>query len=348
MKILHLLASNGYSGAEHVVIDIIKNLQDRHSFVYVSPDGPIAQVLAERKITFVAIKSFGYIEIYDVIRRYKPDIIHAHDYRASCIAALMPFSGKIISHIHNNSLWAKRLDLRTILYWLALKRFSKVVVVSQPVINEFFFSSVLKTKAYVISNVINANEILHLARDGISDIISSDILFVGRLSQAKNPVGFIEIIDKIRSFLPNVRVLMVGSGELEEECMILIRKKKLDNNIKLMGFQKNPYIFMKNTKVLLVPSLWEGFGLVALEAMILGTPVISTPVGGLKRIIGGFNQEWACSNIQDFVMQILKILNSDYNSIMQKSLQRYAEKINDFDGFVKQCNELYCGEFHNE
>lgn len=349
MRILHLLASNTYSGAEHVVIDIIQSLKDQHEFVYVSPNGSIEQVLLDKKISFIGMEKFTYSEVYSAIRKYKPDIIHAHDYRASCISAFIPFKGDIISHIHNNNLWAKNLNLKTILYFLSLKRFSKVVVVSQPVIDEFIFSSSLEHKSCIISNVINSNEIFQLSKQDCDiDFLQSDILFVGRLTEQKNPIRFIKIIDQLKKYKPNVKAIMVGNGELKNECQDLIKKMNLENNIILLGFQSNPYIYMKNTKVLLIPSQWEGFGLVALEAMLLGIPVISTSVGGLKKIVGNFNHEWLCYSEQGFVEQILKIINSKSNTALKQSLIQYSEMINDFNSFVKKFDNLYNGENYNE
>lgn len=55
--------------------------------------------------------------------------------------------------------------------------------------------------------------------------------------------------------------------------------------IRLYGFQKNPYIYLKQAKVMCMPSKWEGFGLAAVEALALGKPVIAAPVGGLNDII---------------------------------------------------------------
>ena len=87
MRILHLLASNKFSGAEHIAVDIIRALQEKYELVYVSPTGEIKEFLGQEKIRYIPLNELSYLEVYRVIKDYKPDIIHAHDYRASCIAA---------------------------------------------------------------------------------------------------------------------------------------------------------------------------------------------------------------------------------------------------------------------
>ena len=78
---------------------------------------------------------------------------------------------------------------------------------------------------------------------------------------------------------------MVGTGSLEKECQKLIEEYQLETNVQMVGFQKNPYVYMLQSKISIIPSKWEGFGLVALEAMAFGCPVVAANVGGLKEIV---------------------------------------------------------------
>ena len=114
------------------------------------------------------------------------------------------------------------------------------------------------------------------------DELASDLLYVGRFNPAKNPLVAIKIFEA----LPNRDKLvfrMVGNGELLYECKEYAASHGL--TISFEGFQDNVYKYMKNTKVLLMPSIYEGFGLVALESMTLGVPVVCSGVGGLPGIV---------------------------------------------------------------
>ena len=90
MKILHILASNSFSGAENVVCQIVGMFSDDPSIemIYCSPDGPIRGELDERGVRFAPISALNLKELRRVIREQRPDLIHAHDMRATFVAAL--------------------------------------------------------------------------------------------------------------------------------------------------------------------------------------------------------------------------------------------------------------------
>jgi len=342
MKILHLLASNKFSGAEHIAVDIIRALQEKHKLVYVSPTGEIEEFLKKEKISYISLNKLSYLEVYGVIKNYKPDIIHAHDYRASCIAVFLPFRGKIISHIHNNNSWAKSLNLFTLLYYLALRRIDRVITVSASVIDEFIFCKAMKKKAIIIKNAINIEYISkNYLKDKQDKQYYSDILFVGRLAEQKDPLRFIEIVKEIKEIKNDICVRIIGTGILMDEVQEAILKFNLQRNIEILGFKSNPYIYMKNTKLLMMTSRWEGFGLVAIEAMLLGTPVLGTGVGGLKNIIENYCSEWVCQSDEEFVNRSIEILNNESKFLDKNKIREYAEEMNSFNDFISKFDLLY-------
>ena len=342
MKILHLLASNKFSGAEHIAVDIIRALQEKYELVYVSPTGEIKEFLGQEKIRYIPLNELSYLEVYRVIKDYKPDIIHAHDYRASCIAAFLPFRGKIISHIHNNNNWAKKLNLFTFLYYLALQRIDRVITVSDSVINEFIFCKAMKKKATIIKNAINIEYISkNYLKEKQDKKYFSDILFVGRLAEEKDPLRFIEIVKAIKEIKKDICIRIIGTGILIDEVRDAILKFDLQRNIEILGFKSNPYIYMKNTKLLMMTSKWEGFGLVAIEAMLLGTPVLGTGVGGLKNIIENYCSDWVCQSNEAFVNKSIEILDNKSDFIDEEKIKKYAEELNAFGEFVGKFDSLY-------
>lgn len=283
MKILFLLKSHKYSGAESVILTIMKLLPAKYKTYYASPDGPIRNAVEDRGQNFIALDKPDLKSVKKVIYDVKPDIIHASDFSMSVLAAMASSKIPIVSHLHANPTWIKeKFDLRSIAYKLALRRINKVICVSPSIINEFG-SKYLKQKAIIIPNIVDINKIRKLANDDSG--IDSDICFVGRLTSAKNPLLFCEIIKEIRRRDHSVRAVMVGQGDLKTQIENYIQKNNLSNNIKLVGFRKNPYPYMKKTRVCIMPSKYEGFGLSAVEMLSFGKPVIASNVGGLKSII---------------------------------------------------------------
>jgi glycosyltransferase involved in cell wall biosynthesis len=120
--------------------------------------------------------------------------------------------------------------------------------------------------------------------------LSSDILFVGRLVKDKNVTLLIKAIAVLKEQGQSIHCLIVGSGIEEDNIKRSIKKYGLENNVQLIGnlpHANDIYGLMKMTKVLALPSKREGFGIVALEALACGTPVITTnlPANAAKQLI---------------------------------------------------------------
>lgn len=84
MKILHLLASDRFSGAENVVCQIIEMFKadDEFEMVYCSPRGQIETALKEKGIKFLPIKKLTPLHLAKILKEYQPDIVHAHDVKS--------------------------------------------------------------------------------------------------------------------------------------------------------------------------------------------------------------------------------------------------------------------------
>lgn len=340
LKVMHLLATGQYSGAEHVAINIIRLFAEEIESVYVSPQGSIQNILEQNFIPYKGISSLAYLAVLRAIHEVQPDVIHAHDYRASCLAAMMPFRGRIISHIHNNNSWAKEKNMRTLIYANLLWRFYKVAAVSHSVVDEFAFSKRLQGKAVVIPNGIDEKQIVLKSERCLAESrLSCDFLFIGRLSEEKNPKRFLRLIAGAKKVKPDVKAVMLGNGSMKPELMKEIHELDLGGNVHMAGFQENPYPYMKHAGMLIVPSIWEGFGLVALESMLLGCPVLAAPVGGLQSIVGGFSPKWVCETDEEFLEQMLQPRTMD-----KKAIISYAQKINDVGEIKKRWHTLYFAE----
>ena len=89
MKVMHVLNSRIYSGAEKVVCQIIKSFRGEVEMVYCSPYSEIVEkMLSEQNVTYLPMDTMSVSELRRVIREQKPDLIHAHDMRAGFFSAL--------------------------------------------------------------------------------------------------------------------------------------------------------------------------------------------------------------------------------------------------------------------
>lgn len=340
-KILHILNTSSYSGAENVAITIINNMNSDYECAYVSMDGLIRSVLDKNGITFLPISKMSIREISRIIAIYKPDIIHAHDFTASVVSSLSTRKIPIISHIHNNSPWIKTYHPYSFAYLVTAMKCKKILGVSESVFSEYVFGNISKNKSIVVSNPIDLSVIKNNANMAAASDPSYDIVFLGRLATPKNPQRFIKIISDLVRELPAVKVAIIGSGELKTECTKLIEDYRLENNIEMLGFLVNPYGILAKSKILCMTSEWEGFGLVAVEALSLGVPVVASDVGGLPGIVN--NKCGAlCKHDDEFIQEINLLLNDEnYYDTKSKEAIIQAKKLENIENYTSRIHEIY-------
>lgn len=341
MKIIHILNTNRFSGAENVVITIIDNMKKDNEIIYVSPDGPIRKYLEENNIKYEPIKKVSIKEIRRVVKKYKPDIIHAHDFTASIVSSISVSKRiKVISHIHCNPEWIKKVNLKTVIYLLSSLRYKKILMVSNAIENEYKFRRFIIRKSEIIGNVTDIERIKKLSEENAINE-EFDVIFIGRLSYSKQPQKFIELVKKLVERNSSIKACMIGDGPLKEQCEKYIEEYNLKENIEMEGFQKNPYIYLKNSKLLCMTSKYEGYGLVAVEALSFGKPVVAAKVGGIPNIVDE-NCGKLTNNVDEMIDEINKLLNDKkyYNKKSEEALQR-IHKINNIDDYILKLEEIY-------
>ncbi len=342
---MHILNTSSYSGAENVAVTIIEGFKKMHTdirSVYVSLDGPIRDVLGSREIEFEPISKLSVGEMKRVIRKYRPTLIHAHDFTASIISALSTLRIPVISHIHNNSPWIKRPGIKSVAYGLSCLRYRRMLGVSPSVFDEFVFGKLFRKKEAVIGNPISVSSIREKAESADCDE-KYDVAFIGRLSEAKNPELFVDVISEV-SERCHVRAVILGDGELRGDVERKIAEQELENVIALKGFVENPYGYLKNAKVLCMTSSWEGFGLVAAEALALGKPVVATRVGGIPTIVKD-GAGYLCDGKDELAGRLSELLTDEelYRNASVAALAR-GEELDNTSAYIEQLNKIYTEE----
>lgn len=343
MKILHILFSKHYSGAENVVCQIVSmfKLYPDVQMIYCSPDGPIRQALEERDVPYYMMNGFSPSEIRKAILRVKPDVIHVHDMKAAVVTALV--SGKIplISHIHNNNFDSRKINIKSILFWLVSSKFSRVFWVSKSSFEGYRFHKNLRKKSTVLYNIIDANELRKKAKSDTKDY-NYDIAYVGRLTPQKNPQRLMGVIRGIVSKNPKVKVAVVGTGDLEDETRSLAEEYGLGDNVDFLGFQSNPYKLLQDAKLMLMTSRWEGTPMCALEAMALGVPIVSTPTDGLCELVDNGVTGYLCDEDDGLVEGCLEIINDNgKRNEMSAATRNKAAIMMDTDAYRASVAEAY-------
>lgn len=338
-KVFFIMSTDDFSGAEAVNFSIIENLNKNFDFYWVSRKGKIESYLKERNIKFIPITSLSPKEIRRVVRENKPDILHATDYRASCICSLANVNVPIISHLHNNPPWIKSyFNPQTLFYLICSRKFKKIFTVSESIEREYVYGNLIKSKIECISNPVSYDKI----RSKVTSYDKKyDIAFCGRLTYQKNPLNFVEGIKKIKDIKPDVKAIMIGDGELRDDVAKKILELDLINNIDMIGFVKNPYSYMATAKLFVSTSRFEGYGLVAFEALSLGLPIIVSNVGGLPGIVSkscGYLYE---PETLDWVNNVLEVLpDKKIKKYSSKALER-AKELDNIDEYMSIISSSY-------
>ncbi len=216
------------------------------------------------------------------------------------------------------------------------KRIERILAVSGRSFSNMVFEKQFRNKMTVMGNPIDIAKIQHLAEKPLEEDGVCDVIFVGRLVEQKDPLRFIRIVGKLKKEgFHEVKAWILGNGELEEACLESIEQLGLEDNIELKGFRNNPYPYIKRSKVLCMTSKWEGFGLVLVEAKILGVPVVSSRTAGAEEVLGTGTAD-ICDTDTEFVDKIKQILcRAELCEEIEKreevdltlSLETYMEKL---------------------
>ncbi len=336
MKILHFLVTDRLSGAERVHLDILKALKDGHDVVYASPDGPIREVVGEAGVRFLPCNTDSVKEIKRVCSEERPDIVHACDPRMSfrCAAAGIPF----ISHLHANCTWMTRRTVQSYALRFAAKRADAVITVSDEIADSFIFKKAFGDKLYVLPNVVDAERVMTLSKEPFDG--EYDLVFVGRLDEVKQPLVFLDVVCRLKVRFPDIKAVMVGDGELRNDVERRVRELGLEENVDTVGFDPNPYRIIARSKINIMTSKYEGFGLVAAEAAILSKPTLAFPSGGIAKIAS--ETGFVCGDANEMAKTACELLtDADLYRSASERARRASAAYTDTRAYIEKIIEIY-------
>lgn len=141
---------------------------------------------------------------------------------------------------------------------------------------------VKEEKTITIYNGYPVREIVKAGQEALTEaekrkctVSAPKLVTAGRLTDPKGHWHLIRAMSRVKQQIPDSKLFILGDGELKDYLERLIRDYALEENVFLMGFMKNPYKIMANCDCFVLPSLYEGFPNVLVEAMALGLPCVS-------------------------------------------------------------------------
>ncbi len=283
-------------GAERLVLNIGKEFQGA-SILITEPriDYPTDGV--EVKTLTGVWNTFKYLGIpFAALRLRKHikenDLVVVSLFRSFLLVFLFSFLRKInyICWVHNDTKIYVKNPLLKFVYRIIFNRAHKVVVNSKKAKKDLSDLELCSDeKVQVIYNYLDYQRIQRLKEEEIETPVDfeQEIVFIaaGRLHKVKGFDYLIEAFAKAIKGEQPAKLLILGSGQEEQQIREKIIELGVEQQVLLLGFQKNPYPYIKKSTALLFSSISEGFGNTILEAIICGTPVISTDIDSGPREI---------------------------------------------------------------
>lgn len=325
-KILFLMDDINYRGGAHFVTFNICNLlkengNDVSIYSLTKPNQETYQYLTDG-IHFAKSKNFEHYEY--VVVPFENSIFKEE------VANLKKI--KKIQWIHiDYDEWAKKTKANLENERKIYKCYDKIIFVSKGAEDSFVkYFPEYKDKCKVIYNILDTNLIRKKAEIELGEEFHIkhneclNILLVGRLEPQKNYNRIIDVAKILKEQQININWYILGKGYQYSELKKRAKYYKLEN-IKFLGYKKNPYPYMKKADIVGLLSDYEGFGLVAVESMIIGTPILATKTTGVTEIFdekGGWLIENSIFSIIDKITEIYK--DRSLLDEKKKSIQSYT------------------------
>jgi glycosyltransferase involved in cell wall biosynthesis len=306
IKIAHFLNSNVIGGVEHHVILLVNNLS-RESFepIVVCPPtlaGLFKPYLNDDvRIEPIEVRNiFNFKEMLRLVgffRREKVDIVHAHLSYASRMSHMLAKLAGVpytIETSHVREAWRKGF-LKT---WYGIDRFiaaftDRFIAVSKA--NGDYLSGVKginPKKITVVPNGIDTKsfDVSGDKKPGVREELKISeerplITTVARLEPQKGINYLLRAVPSIVERHHDALFFLVGDGALRGELEVLSESLGITDNVIFAGFRKDIAEILRESTIFVLPSLWEGLPLVAIEASAAATPVVATAVDGTPEVI---------------------------------------------------------------
>jgi glycosyltransferase involved in cell wall biosynthesis len=313
-RVLYVITKSVWGGAQRYVFDLATHLPRDQFNVAVATGGAgqLTERLAEKHIQVFSITNFqksinpfkdivSFFELLSIYKKFKPDIIHTNSSKAGGIAGLAALLYQVISQKHVTRIftvhgWAFLESWRPTWQQFIIRVASTLTVLLHTiviVISERDRKAVStynvcpETKVTLIHNGVN--EIPFLPRaDAQQELFGMEhSLVIGTIAEWTKNKGLTHLITampQVRKKFPDIKLCLIGWGEMISDFRFQIANLKMENSIILLS--KSPAApYLKAFDIFILPSLKEGLPYTLLEAGLAGIPVIASDVGGVPDII---------------------------------------------------------------
>ena len=323
-------------GVANHLDSVVRQLRKRHE-VHVLTYGPIKVREFEREfvhqvnvLPVFGLRGTGFAftasrKIAELQREHGFDVIHAHFVGTtsySTVLAKKSIGAPVVVTAHGSDLeFTSRLPLGQFFVKKSLTEADAVVAVSHYLAVKALSLGAPEVK--VIPNGVEKAEARKVRREFIA--------FVGALRKYKGLDDFL----KLAEHFPEEKFIVLGDGPLRA------LEKRAPPNVDFLGYRKDVEDFLSRSKLLVVPSRREGFGLVVLEANAVGTPVVARRIGALPELVREGKNGLLFRDVRELVRAVECYLTNPARRVRAGSIGRILSKHYSWERSVLELENLY-------
>lgn len=368
-KILFLIHDLGQGGAEKVLVNLVNNM-DRSKFdisVTVLFGGGVNEQFLKPDIHFHAVfprevpgnsklmKLLTPAQLHRlcVKERYDIEVSYLEGPSARVISGCQDENTRLLCWIHStvSSIEDAAGSFRSV--WEAqtcYRRFDQIVCVSKWVKQAFMNAFPTHYNVTVLYNTIESDLILEQSQLPVTEYLFRNdeikLITVGSLKPVKALDRLIRIHDRLRKDGYAVHTYILGVGPDGDKLKNQAKELGQSDSVTFLGYETNPYKYVSKADLFVCCSLSEGFSTAVTEALIVGTPVCTVEVSGMKEMLGE-NNEWGLvtENSEEALYQgIRELLDDSTLLIAYKDKTNQRAKVFSTNGTVKAVEEVLLQE----
>jgi glycosyltransferase involved in cell wall biosynthesis len=358
-RILYIHGEANIGGAERELLTWLKYLdQERFLPFVVCPDhGPLVAELDHLQVPHVFIslpawrkwfhifwRPFAIFRLIRIIRQWHIDLVHVNDFWWAPLGIVSGwFTGRpCVVHVR------QEIEPRKVSqYWL--NKGDVIIPVSHSIGEVMRSVGVCQENFQVVQSGISfkhehlsspSKEILSI----LCEIKGKPVIgTVANLFPRKGLQYLIEAVGKLRQSFPQICLVIVGSGDDEYDFQLRsqVAHLELTNHVLFAGFQEQPEIILEQFDVFVLSSVIEGLGIVLLEAMALGKPIVASKVGGIPEVVehGKTGLLVNPADVEDLYRGLLNLL--DHPEMGRQMGERAKKRVAEYFSVERMMEQLY-------
>jgi glycosyltransferase involved in cell wall biosynthesis len=235
-------------------------------------------------------------QISRILQTEKPDIVHTHLFDASLIGLTVAKRQRlptVMTRHHSDVIYRIQSRLKRNAYLLLekfmMRKADRIIAPSQMVRDVMIRQNIPREKITVIPYsqaaeryAVNSNDVRQIKAELGMGNGTRSIVFPSRLDHLKGHRYLFDAMAALIAEGMKLKLYLVGAGPYERELRTMVAEKGLTQYVEFLGFRKDILNVIAASDLLVQPSLSEALSSVTIEAVMLGTPVVATDVGGVR------------------------------------------------------------------